>query len=184
MLYTTIVVLWLASEIFLNRIFRSGPQEKQKADRKSLLWIWVTIMATLPLGSYVAEHIAAPITSYVYVPTIGIALIAAGMLFRFYSIYTLGHYFTVDVAIREDHRIVQHGVYKYLRHPSYLGSLISFVGNGIAMNNYIAFVITVLPVSIAFLYRMYVEERLLVNNFGEEYRAYRRRTFRLIPFIF
>ncbi|WP_343691482.1 isoprenylcysteine carboxylmethyltransferase family protein [Chitinophaga sp.] len=184
MLYTTIVAIWLASEIFLNRIFRSGPQEKQKADRKSLLWIWVTIMATLPLGSYVAEHTAAPITSYVYFPKIGIALIVSGMLFRFYSIYTLGHYFTVDVTIREDHRIVQHGVYKYLRHPSYLGSLVSFIGNGIAMNNYIAFVITVLPVSAAFLYRMYIEERVLINNFGEEYRIYRQKTYRLIPFIF
>lgn len=184
MLYTTIVAIWLASEIFLNRIFRSGPVEKQKADRKSLLWIWVTIMATLPLGSFVAEHTAAPITSYAYFSKFGIAMIVSGMLFRFYSIYTLGHYFTVDVTIRDDHRIVQHGVYKYLRHPSYLGSLISFVGNGIAMNNYIAFLITVLPVSAAFLYRMYVEEKVLINNFGEEYLQYKKHTWRLIPFVF
>ncbi|OMP79743.1 MULTISPECIES: isoprenylcysteine carboxylmethyltransferase family protein [unclassified Chitinophaga] len=184
MLYTTIVAIWLASEIFLNRIFRSGPQEKQETDRKSLLWIWVTIMATLPLGSFLAEYTAAPITSYPYFSKLGIAVIVVGMLFRFWSIYTLGHYFTVDVTIRDDHRIVQIGVYKYLRHPAYLGSLISFVGNGVAMNNYIAFLITVLPVTGAFLFRMHVEEQVLINNFGEEYKQYKKKTWRLIPFVF
>lgn len=184
MLYTFIIVIWLASEIFLNRIFRSGPQEKQKADRRSLLWIWLTIMATLPLGSFVQEYTSAPITHYPYFHKIGLCVIVAGMLFRFWAIYTLGHYFTVDVAIRDDHRLIQHGVYKYIRHPAYLGSLVSFVGNGIAMNNYIAFAIAVLPVTGAFLYRMYVEEKVLVNNFGEEYKVYKKETWRLIPFVF
>jgi len=111
-------------------------------------------------------------------------MIVTGMIFRFIAVYTLGRYFTVNVTIRKDHRIIQQGLYKYLRHPSYLGSLFSFLGNGFALNNWYGMLIVFIPVLLAFMNRIRVEEELLISNFGQEYIDYKKRTWRLLPFVY
>jgi protein-S-isoprenylcysteine O-methyltransferase Ste14 len=90
----------------------------------------------------------------------------------------------VDVAIRADHKIVKAGIYGCLRHPSYLGLLISFIGNALAFNSWAAVLIGFVPVLIVFLYRIKIEEALLVSNFGQEYLDYKKGTWRLIPFVY
>jgi protein-S-isoprenylcysteine O-methyltransferase Ste14 len=182
MLYSLIVGCWVASEIFLNRVFRSGKDEKQKADKRSLLIIWLTIAVCLPFTSIIGRWLPWPIHNGIQ--PIGLTLIVAGMIFRVFAVYTLGRYFTVDVTIRNDHRIVKRGLYRFLRHPSYLGSLVSFLGNGLALNNWAALALSLLPVLVAFLYRIQVEEQLLIQNFGQDYLDYKKETWRLVPFIY
>jgi len=184
MLYPIVCILWLSSEILLNRILRAKKEDKQKADRQSLLAMWITIMIVMPIAHFVSMKYPAPISNYEGTSFIGIGLIIAGMLYRFVAIYTLGRYFTVNVTIRTDHKIVKQGLYKYVRHPAYFGSLLSFFANGIALNNWYSWVITFIPVFIAFTYRMKVEEELLIENFGQEYIDYKNQTKRLIPFIY
>ncbi|SFE66760.1 Protein-S-isoprenylcysteine O-methyltransferase Ste14 [Chitinophaga sp. CF118] len=184
MLYAVICIIWLTSEILLNRILRAGKEDKQKSDRQSLMIIWITIMSVMPAAQFISAMYPAPISTYRGTSYIGMGMIVAGMLFRFFAVYTLGRYFTVNVTIRSDHKIVKEGLYKYLRHPSYLGSLFSFFGNGFALNNRIGLFICFVPVLVAFLYRMKVEEELLVSNFGQEYVDYKKQTWRLIPFVY
>ena len=107
-----------------------------------------------------------------------------GIIFRLYAIKTLGRYFTVNVTIREGHKIIKQGLYKYLRHPSYTGSLLSFVGFGISLNNWVSFLIVMIPVTASFIRRMNIEERALTEQFGEEYITYKKQTWRLLPFIY
>jgi protein-S-isoprenylcysteine O-methyltransferase Ste14 len=183
-LHLFIAVIWLTSEILLSRLLRSSQSDKTRADKQSLRIIWITIMIALPLAHFLSWQLNWPISASALVPDIGLGLIVAGMLFRFTAIYTLGRYFTVDVAIRTDHKIVKAGVYRYLRHPSYLGMLISFLGNALAFNSWITVLIGFLPVLGAVLYRMKIEEELLISNFGQEYIDYKKGTWRLIPFIY
>lgn len=179
-----VVISWVLSEVLLNRLFRSSGTDKTQADQRSLRTIWITIMIALPLAHILSLYTSFPVSTSTTVMLAGLGMIIAGMLYRFTAIYTLGRYFTVDVAIRQDHRIVSRGMYRYMRHPSYLGSLISFLGNGFVLNNWVGLVMSFVPVLIAFIYRMNIEEELLLSNFGQEYLDYKKKTWRLIPFVY
>jgi protein-S-isoprenylcysteine O-methyltransferase Ste14 len=115
---------------------------------------------------------------------IGITLMLAGLAFRFYAMWVLGRFFTYDVAVQADQTIVEAGPYRYIRHPSYTGALITLVGLGLALGNWAALLTILACMGIAYAYRITVEEAALVAALGEPYKQYMRRTQRLVPFLF
>ena len=115
---------------------------------------------------------------------VGIALMLAGMAFRFYAMWVLGRFFTYDVAIQPDQTTVEAGPYRYIRHPSYTGALITLVGFGLALGNWAAVLAILVCMGTAYAYRISVEESALVAALGEPYKQYMRRTRRLVPFLF
>jgi protein-S-isoprenylcysteine O-methyltransferase Ste14 len=114
----------------------------------------------------------------------GLFLIIFGLVIRSFAILKLKKFFTVTVSVQKDHRIVDTGIYKHLRHPAYLGSMISFLGLGIALQNWLTIIIIFFPIFGAISYRMYIEEKVLNKEFGEEYSDYSSRTKKLIPWIY
>jgi protein-S-isoprenylcysteine O-methyltransferase Ste14 len=92
--------------------------------------------------------------------------------------------FTVDVSIIEDHLLITNGLYRYLRHPSYTGLLITLLGAGLAMQNSWSLALLTIPFLIAITYRIKLEESLLLDEFGPAYEAYMKTTKRLIPLVF
>jgi len=117
-------------------------------------------------------------------PIAGLILIICGLLIRWIAIVSLKHQFTVDVSITKDHRIIRKGIYRFVRHPAYAGSLLSFFGLGLCYANYLSILAIFVPICSAFLYRIHVEEKALIDHFGEEYVNYCASTKRLIPGIF
>ena len=117
-------------------------------------------------------------------PAVGIILIIGGLLVRWIAIVSLKSQFTVDVSITKDHRIVSTGMYRFVRHPAYAGSMLSFLGLGLFFANYLSILMIVVPICSAFLYRIHVEEKTLIDAFGGEYLHYCNSTKRLIPGIF
>lgn len=117
------------------------------------------------------------------IAAVGIAMIALGLFIRWIAILSLGRQFTVDVAITKEHQLVHHGIYKSVRHPSYTGSLLSFLGLGLAFSNYLSIIVIFIPICSAFLYRIHIEEKTLIAKFGDEYQKYRATTKKLIPGI-
>jgi protein-S-isoprenylcysteine O-methyltransferase Ste14 len=115
---------------------------------------------------------------------VGIALMLAGMAFRFYAMWVLGRFFTYDVAIQAGQTTVEAGPYRYIRHPSYTGALITLVGFGLALGNWAAVLAILVCMGTAYAYRISVEESALVAALGEPYKQYMRRTRRLVPFLF
>jgi protein-S-isoprenylcysteine O-methyltransferase Ste14 len=176
--------VWFLSEILLNRILRAGKSDKQGADKGSIRIIWITIGTANTVGIIAAVLLKFPISNLVWVPVAGLVLVVFGMIIRFVSIWTLGRYFTVDVTIRENHKIKQTGMYKIIRHPSYLGSLLSFIGFGISLNNWISVIVIMVLMSWAMLHRISIEEKVLIKQFGQEYLDYMKHTYRLIPWIY
>jgi protein-S-isoprenylcysteine O-methyltransferase len=123
----------------------------------------------------------------VYRPQIfylGLALMVAGLFFRFVAIRQLGAFFVPEVVIQPGQRIFQGGLYRTLRHPSYTGTLITVVGYGLALTNWLSLLIMLVVFFIIYTVRMNVEEAALLEAFGDEYRTYMRRTKRIIPFIY
>lgn len=112
----------------------------------------------------------------------GLILMLLGLALRWYSIAVLGRSFTVTVGTREDQEVVDRGPYRYVRHPSYSGSLLTIAGVFLCCSNFLSWLAFLLPVA-GYAYRIRVEERALADDLGERYRAYVRRTKRLIPFL-
>lgn len=115
---------------------------------------------------------------------IGIALMLAGTAFRFYAMWVLGKSFTYYVAVHDKQEVVEAGPYHYIRHPSYTGALIIFVGLGLALGNWAGLLALLVCVGIAYAYRISVEESALAATLGDPYLGYMRRTRRLVPFLF
>ncbi len=124
------------------------------------------------------------IRSY-FVPifVVGIVLIWAGLLFRFWSVQTLGRLFSTKLVIQQGHQLITQGPYKYLRNPSYTGALVTFAGIGLGTGNWLSFAVMLLMALIVYALRIRVEDRMLSQAFGQEYADYRQRTWALIPFI-
>jgi protein-S-isoprenylcysteine O-methyltransferase len=113
-----------------------------------------------------------------------VVLFVAGLILRWWAIITLGRFFTVDVTIEKDHELVQRGPFCVVRHPSYTGVLLAFVGLGLSLRNWAALVVILLPIGTAFVHRMNVEEDALSRALGSRYAEYMKRTKRLVPFVY
>ncbi len=113
----------------------------------------------------------------------GVTLYAVGGVLRIAPVFVLGRRFSGLVAIQPDHRLVTGGIYRVIRHPSYLGLLVNALGWGLAFRAGVGVFIAVLML-IVVLARIDAEERLLRVTFGVEYDAYRARTWRLIPYLY
>ena len=111
---------------------------------------------------------------------LGVVLFAAGGALRMWPVFVLGRRFSGLVAIQRGHTLVTHGVYGVIRHPSYLGLLVSSLGWALAFRSGLGVLLTALLIP-PLIARINAEERLLRSHFGEEYEAYRSRTSRLIP---
>jgi protein-S-isoprenylcysteine O-methyltransferase Ste14 len=176
--------IWFISELLLNIFFRSAKNDKDGQDKGSMRSIWITIGIANNLGIIISIFFKFPISKLIIIPFMGLFLITAGMIFRFIAVWSLGKFFTVNVTIQENHKIIKNGVYKFIRHPSYLGSLVSFIGFGISLNNWISLTMIVIPITIAFINRIKIEEKLLLKQFEADYSEYMKKTYRLLPKIY
>jgi protein-S-isoprenylcysteine O-methyltransferase Ste14 len=114
---------------------------------------------------------------------LGVVLFAAGGALRIWPVFVLGRRFSGLVAIQPGHRLVTSGVYGVIRHPSYLGLLISSLGWALAFRSGVGVLLTALLIP-PLVARIRAEETLLRTQFGGEYEAYCSRTSRLIPGLY
>ncbi len=110
--------------------------------------------------------------------------ILLGVALRWYAIWTLGRYFTRDVAVSEDQQVIQRGPYRAIRHPAYSGTLLTMLGVGLALTNWASLIALLICVFLGHLYRVRVEEKALSQTIGQPYIEYMRRTKRFIPLVF
>lgn len=113
----------------------------------------------------------------------GLFLIALGFTTMFTALATLRKNYSSTLVIREDHRLVTHGIYHFTRHPIYLGVIMVLLGIPASVPSLYGLV-TMSALIPVFLYRIRIEERLLIEEFGDAYCAYQDATSKLIPFIY
>jgi protein-S-isoprenylcysteine O-methyltransferase Ste14 len=114
---------------------------------------------------------------------LGVALFILGGALRIWPVFVLGHRFSGLVAIQPGHTLETSGIYRVIRHPSYLGLLVNSLGWGLAFRSGVGVLLTALLIP-PLLARIRAEEKLLRTEFGAEYDAFRARTWRLIPGLF
>jgi len=177
-----VVLFFPVSEIILAVLKRSRDRAVHADDRGSMLTLWVSIAFGIALA-FVLRRI-----EWGRIPgpgsvrrLVALLLLVGGLAVRWVAILTLGRLFTVDIAILSDHRVVQSGPYRFVRHPSYTGLLIAFLGLGLCLDSWLSIITMMIPITIAVFNRVVKEEAALVTSLGPEYSSYCARTKRFIP---
>lgn len=177
-------IILCVSEAVLGLVKRSGKSAVSR-DRHSLELIWLVYLAAIALGIVAAYqlHTCQMPWPKVALET-GYCLFALGLILRWYAIIYLGRFFTANVAIAADHRVIDTGPYRYIRHPSYTGGLLALFGFCLSFQNWASLLIIFIPCFAVTRYRIHIEEKALLEALGEPYRNYMQRTRRLIPGLY
>lgn len=134
---------------------------------------------------YLAPHIipAAALRPGAVYFTVGLVILVAGLVLRGWSVKVLGEYFTGAVKVSRDQPVVTAGPYRLLRHPSYTGLLLAFIGLGLTSANWAGAAAMFVLILAAVLWRIHAEERALLATLGGRYGAYATQHKRLVPLI-
>ncbi len=164
---------------------RSNQLLEKKFDRGSLILIWIAGTVAV-ITAVVAAKILLSETQYFnpLIPTLGFIIACIGIVIRGISIHTLQDAFNIYVAVPQNKKIIRNGIYKNIRHPSYLGLLLSYLGLGIILSNWISLLFIFLPIFVAILHRIKIEEQVLIDALGEEYLDYCKSSYRLVRGIY
>ncbi len=164
---------------------RSRPAQGEKTDQGSMQLImlvgWIAFPAAFTVASW-ARFVLLDGQKFWF--GVGMAMLLGGSLLRRYCWRVLGKYFTGNVRVQADQRVIQEGIYKWVRHPSYTGGMLMYLGVGLGLTNWLSALILVAMGAATYAYRVRVEERALGTSLGSAYLDYMQRTTRFIPFVF
>jgi protein-S-isoprenylcysteine O-methyltransferase Ste14 len=171
-------------EVFMNIRQRSKSSVTTSRDKGSLWLLYSLITVGYALSFSIGATKIGRIYYWDTFFAIGMTLIVIGFIVRIHSILTLKQFFTYSISKVENHKIIETGLYKFIRHPGYLGQLIIFIGMSISISNWLSILFMMIPVTLGFLYRIKVEEKFMVEQLGEDYLNYQERTNRIIPMLY
>jgi protein-S-isoprenylcysteine O-methyltransferase len=173
---------WFLFEIW---VFSRDRGKERAGSRGTGLWFVLALALGITVGFNMPA--IAPMFDiqghFAFLFVLGTVLMWAGMVFRFWSIQTLGSSFSTRLIVQERHELITEGPYEYLRNPSYTGAMITFVGFGFGVENWLSVAVLLLAGPITYALRIKVEERMLLDAFGASYEDYKTRTWALIPFV-
>lgn len=185
MLWTWLYWAWVASEVLIAIATRTRHSQGEVKDRGTQLLLWIVIFASVTAAIWISHVVPAPMFRRAHwLRLTGLLILVVGLVIRWAAVWNLGSAFSANVAIRETQKVRTTGLYRYVRHPSYLGLVLIFLAIGIYSRNWISLAIVLVPPTLALLYRIRIEEGALREAFGEEYVAYSRTTKRLIPGVY
>lgn len=166
-------------------ILRRSRDDSVDADDSTLRILWATILVALTAAFFAAGRLPSAAMERADIALwVGCLLFGGGLALRWYAIVYLGRFFTVNVAIHSRHEVVDTGPYRRIRHPSYAGALLAFLGLALCLGNWASLLLVMLPVTWAFARRIATEEHALANALGSPYTRYMQRTKRLAPYIY
>ncbi len=171
-------------EVFMNVRSKRKGTVATSGDKGSLWLLYGLITLGYTLSFAIGATQNGRMHSWDTFFAIGSGLAVIGLAVRVQSILTLRQYFTYSVAKIEGHTLIETGLYGRIRHPGYLGQLLIFTGISISMSNWLSILFMMLPVMIGYVYRIKVEERFMLEQLGERYANYQKRTKRIIPLLY
>jgi protein-S-isoprenylcysteine O-methyltransferase len=175
-----IYALWLILVIFLTVSAVGVKQDRERHLGQSLGLLLAIIAAfLLPRVPVLSVVNFAPVN--VTVSIVGVMLCAAGMALLVWARIVLGRNWSQTVSAKEGHELVTAGPYRTIRHPMYTGGLIACIGSAIVVGGPWIFLLVILGA--LFLWRVGAEDRLMAQQFPNEYPDYKRRTKALLPFV-
>ncbi|GET41547.1 methyltransferase family protein [Microseira wollei] len=182
--------LFIVCYFVIERLLRKGEKalslQAGASDRGSSRILWISGLFNILLVLFAPILNAYQIGYWHsgYVGWLGLLLMLAGLVMRYWAANTLGEFYTRTLQIVEAQRIVDQAPYNIIRHPGYLGTFLMEIGAGLAIANWIVLLLVAGIGMRSRFYRIPAEEEMLVTTFPEQYNIYKAKTWRLIPFIY
>jgi protein-S-isoprenylcysteine O-methyltransferase Ste14 len=179
LLASFIILEWLLRKTESSKKFQRG-----NFDRGSTLLVGAAfgIGLILPLIMDILDVGLFSITLVEGLLALAVMLIGIG--FRVWSARTLGEYYTRTLLTTNSQKVISVGPYSRIRHPGYLGDMLLWSGFGVVSSDWIILLLFPVLFVVVYLYRISVEEKMLIETLGDEYVQYRKRTYRLVPFVY
>jgi protein-S-isoprenylcysteine O-methyltransferase Ste14 len=177
-------ILYGFFEIIMSRRQQSKREISKSGDKGSIWLLAISISIGYWLSFIIAYTKIGRIYHWNTFFGLGSILIVVGLIIRVTSILTLKKQFTYTVTKIENHELIETGIYKNIRHPGYLGQLIIFLGISTCLSNWVSILLMIIPVLLGYLNRINIEEKFMVEQMGQRYSDYQKRTKKLIPVIY
>jgi protein-S-isoprenylcysteine O-methyltransferase Ste14 len=177
--------VWMVGEILLALFTTTRESAGKIQDRGTQIVLWVVIIGAFKLEMWM--HSIFPVDmpgSYSWLRPAAFAVLVLGLAVRALAIFTLGRAFSANVALRAGQALQRSGLYRLVRHPSYLGLELILLALSLHSRTWACLAAAFIPSTLAVLYRIHVEETALRLAFGIDYEDYSRSTKRLIPGIY
>jgi len=178
------IFLLIIGAIVVQRLIESYlPNFRKIKGVRIAKWTWIAFSVTYPLlifGS-VGEYFLIPREINLWISGIAIGIMGLRIWLKWWAMVTLGEYWSVQIEIRESHKLITDGPYRYIRHPAYLSNLMEYFGIPLIANAYytlMGVVLVYLPLN---LIRLHLEEKELIKKFGKEYETYRKKVPAFLP---
>ncbi len=179
-----IIIMIANAAIWLTQPPVSGAETMQNKSRDKFS---VLLILFFSIGSIIIciidwAYLHTNLNSTYFLP-IGLSFMIFGITLRAWAIQILGKFFTATIQIKDDHILVIKGPYSIVRHPSYLGAWATIVGAAIYFGSYIACFVALAGMGVSYYIRITLEEKALIEVFGNQYKNYQQRVKRIIPFV-
>jgi protein-S-isoprenylcysteine O-methyltransferase Ste14 len=182
-LFVVASLLWAACEVFNTYGFRLR-RRTAIIERSGQGSYWIILLVVW--GSVFISFLVRALDLGVFhngLQLLGVGMVLAGVVFREWAVLSLGRFFTTAVLVASDQALVRRGPYRWLRHPSYSGSILTLVGFPLAVGTWLGGLLVLVLCLVGYSYRAEVEEKVLLKAFGDEYRDYMQRTWRFFPWM-
>lgn len=178
------VAIICSSGLIINLTKNKQKEVVYQEYTKTLLYFRIAVPLSLIIGIFCFQQGFISYEQQWGFQVFGMILFVLGLVIRWEAIRKLSGLFTVNISIMEGHKLITSGVYKYIRHPSYTGMIMYYIGLGLLMHNFISFgILLALPLS-AILIRIYYEEKALKTYFKDQHAEYKKKSWKLIPLLY
>ncbi len=183
--FSTIFAILVLGAFFIDYAIpkKLNPHQSNKndtaLDRTSFLVIRILGFLAVTI-TLVCRYLKLWITP-VPIQYLGLLLIPVGLALREWAIIKLGRFFSRTVQVETGHKIITDGPYRWIRHPSYTGMILIYLGIAFAIGTWLGALATLGLMLGATIYRISIEEKVLMEAFGTTYRDYMKHTWKLFP---
>jgi protein-S-isoprenylcysteine O-methyltransferase Ste14 len=180
-----VIILNAATVIAFPNMGREGGEAKKRVERQkwAILMLQVLSLSIVLVGPFCDRRGIAVVGGCDIARYVGLGTYLVGFTVMVWAEAYLGRLFSLEVSIQHGHKLVTDGIYRYLRHPRYLGVTLFSVGLSLVFRSWISLVLAVVTLAVL-IWRMRDEETLMHQEFGADWEAYAKKTWRLIPFIY
>jgi protein-S-isoprenylcysteine O-methyltransferase Ste14 len=184
-LFNVLTSIWVVGEVLIALFTTTRQSQGKIQDRGTQIILWVVMITSFKIDEWMHGFLTVDMPgSYSWLRPAAFGILVIGLGIRVIAIVTLGRAFSANVAMRAGQTLERRGLYRLVRHPSYLGLEMILLAFALHTRVWICFAVIFIPPTLAVLYRIHVEENALRAAFGADYEDYSSSTKRLIPGIY
>jgi protein-S-isoprenylcysteine O-methyltransferase Ste14 len=183
--FNILTAIWGVGEILVIVLTQTRRGEGKILDRGTQIILLVVIAGSIKIEEWMHGYFPVDMPgSKSWLLPLALATLVFGLMVRGVAIITLGRAFSTNVAMRAGQSLRRTGLYRFVRHPSYLGLELILLAFALHSRTWACFAVIFVPSTLAILYRIHVEDSALRQAFGADYEGYSRMTKRLLPGLY